>query len=93
MVTHSGAKTRTDNVRSLNVPKPVTVVAEHGMPAKLITRNTEMAVMQIQDVWIVQDEWWRKEIDRQYFALLMMDGEMRTIFHDRVEDSWYEQAY
>lgn len=93
MVTHSGAKTRTDNVRSLNVPKPVTVIAEHGMPAKLITRYTEVAVMQIQDVWIVQDEWWRKEIDRQYFALLMMDGEMRTIFHDRVEDAWYEQAY
>ncbi len=93
MVTYSGAKARTDNVRSLNVPKPVTVIAENGMPAKLITRTTEVAVMQIQDVWIVQDEWWRKEIDRQYFALLMMDGEMRTIFHDRMEDAWYEQAY
>ena len=93
MVTYSGAETRANNVRALNTPKPVTVIAEHGMPAKLITTTTEVAVMQIQDVWIVQDEWWRKEIDRQYFALLMMDGEIRTIFHDRVEDAWYEQAY
>lgn len=69
------------------------VIAEYGVPAKLITRKTEVAVMQIQDVWIVQDEWWRKEIDRQYFALLMVDGEFRTVFHDRVEDAWYEQAY
>lgn len=93
MVTYSGAETRTDNVRALNTPRPITVVAEHGMPAKLITRTAEVEVMQIQDVWIVQDEWWRKEIDRQYFALLMMDGEMRTIFHDRMEDAWFEQAY
>lgn len=93
MVTHSGTSARTDSVRALNTPRPIMVVAENGMPAKLITRTTEVAVMQIQDVWIVQDEWWRKEIDRQYFALLMMDGEMRTIFHDRMDDAWYEQAY
>ncbi len=93
MVSYSGAETRTDNVRALNTPKRITVIAEHGMPATIITKYTEVAVMQIQDVWIVQDEWWRKEIDRQYFALLMMDGEMRTIFHDRMEDAWFEQAY
>lgn len=93
MVTHSGATSRIDNIRTLNTPKPITVIAEHGMPAKLITKTTEESVMQIQDMWILQDEWWRQEIDRQYFALLMMDGEMRTIFHDRMEDAWYEQAY
>lgn len=93
MVAHSRTETRPDNVRSLNIPKPITVIAEHGMPAKVVTRTAEVAVMQIQDVWIVQDEWWRKEIDRQYFALLMMDGEIRTIFHDRMDDAWYEQAY
>ncbi len=93
MVSHSRAEARTNSVRALNTPKPVTVIAENGMPAKLVTRFTEVEVMQIQDVWIVQDEWWREEIDRQYFALLMMDGEMRTIFHDRMKDAWYEQAY
>lgn len=93
MVANSRAETRTDNVRALNTPKAITVVAEHGMPAMIVTPHTQVAVMQIQDVWIVQDEWWRKEIDRQYFALLMMDGEIRTIFHDRVDDAWYEQAY
>lgn len=93
MVAHTRAETRPDNIRALNTPKPITIVATHGVPAKLITRTTEVDVMQIQDVWIVQDEWWRKEIDRQYFALLMMDGELRTIFHDRIDDAWYEQAY
>lgn len=93
MVTHSGTQIRPDGIRALNEPKLITVVAEYGEPRRVITKRTDMEVMQIQDVWIVQDEWWRKEIDRQYFALLMMDGEFRTIFRDRVEDAWYEQAY
>lgn len=69
------------------------VIAENGLPLNLITRTTEVAVMEIRDIWIVQDEWWRTEIDRQYFALLMTDGELRTVFRDRIEDAWYEQAY
>lgn len=71
----------------------ITVIAEDNTPRRVITKRADVEVMQIQDVWIVQDEWWRKEIDRQYFALLMMDGEFRTIFHDRLGDAWYEQAY
>lgn len=93
MVTNTGTPIRTHDLRPLNTPIPVTVIAENGMPRKLVTAFAEADVMQIQDVWIVQEEWWRTEIDRQYFALLMMDGEMRTIFHDRIEDTWYEQAY
>lgn len=93
MVTNTGTPIRTDDLRQLNTPVPVTVIAENGMPRTLVTTFAESDVMQIQDVWIVQEEWWRTEIDRQYFALLMMDGEMRTIFHDRMEDTWYEQAY
>jgi len=69
------------------------VISEYGQPTMLVTPKTEERVMQIQDVWIVQDEWWRAEIDRQYFALLMVNGELRTVFHDRVEDAWYEQTY
>lgn len=93
MVANSRAETRADSLRALNNPKPLTVISEYGQPKMLVTPKSQEAVMQIQDVWIVQDEWWRKEIDRQYFALLTMDGELRTIFHDRVEDAWYEQAY
>lgn len=93
MVPNTGTQARADRVRALNTPRQITIVAENGVPAVIITPKTEEAVMQIQDVWIVQDEWWRKEIDRQYFALLMMNGELRTVFHDRVEDIWFEQAY
>lgn len=93
MVTNPGTSARVDSVRALNTPRKITIVAENGVPAVLITPKTEERVMQIQDVWVVQDEWWRHEIDRQYFALLMQNGELRTIFHDRIDDMWYEQAY
>lgn len=93
MVPDSGTTSRPDHLRALNRPKPVTVISEYGQPTMLVTPKTEEQVMQVQDVWIVQDEWWRAEIDRQYFALLMMNGELRTVFHDRVDDAWYEQTY
>ena len=47
----------------------------------------------MQDTWIVQDEWWRQEIDRQYYNLLLRSGTVRTVYHDRLTDTWYEQAY
>lgn len=93
MVTYTGTSARADSVRALNTPRKITIVAEYGMPRVIVTPKAEEAVLQIQDVWIVQDEWWRKEIDRQYFALLMMNGELRTVYHDRVDDQWYEQSY
>lgn len=93
MVPNTRTSSRVGDLRQLNTPIPVTVIAEDGMPRKLVTASGEVDVMQIEDVWIVQDEWWREEIDRQYIVLLMMNGDVRTVFLDRIENAWYEQAY
>jgi len=50
-------------------------------------------IEQIQDTWIIDDEWWRDPISRQYFLVLLEGGIVRTIFHDRTSDTWFAQHY
>lgn len=93
MVPHSRAQARPDQLRPLNEPAPVTVVAASGRPASLVINRQERQVERIQDTWIIEDEWWRQPIERQYYSLLLDDGTCRTVFHDRVADAWFLQDY
>ena len=93
MVPDSGAKTRPDHLRPLNAPIPVVVTARNHHPVSLVINRHTHLVERIQDTWIIEDEWWRHPIQRQYFALLLDDGTRRTVYHDRVSDTWFLQDY
>jgi hypothetical protein len=97
MVKNSGTSSRPRHLRALNEPRPVTVLTEHDLPVAILRENSRdaarHAVETVQDTWIVQDEWWRQEIDRQYYNLLLRNGTVCTVYHDRLTDTWYEQAY
>lgn len=94
MVTHPGTKTRPHQLRPLNQPVPVTVVTTpEGAPHALTINRQHHLVERLQDTWIIEDEWWRDPIQRQYFSLLLEDGTRRTIFHDRIANTWYLQDY
>ncbi|HYI24047.1 MAG TPA: hypothetical protein VD767_01440 [Thermomicrobiales bacterium] len=93
MVTHSGTTSRPDQLRPLNRPVPVTVIATGNRPAAIVVNRHTYQVERIQDTWIIEDEWWRQPITRQYFALLLDDGTRRTVFHDRTDNTWHLQDY
>ncbi len=94
MVSHTGKKTRPAQLRPLNQPVPLSVTPnDKGLPHELIINRHYYQVERIQDTWIIEDEWWRNPIQRQYFSLLLNDGSRRTIFHDRVANAWYLQDY
>jgi hypothetical protein len=93
MVTDSGTSTRPDQLRPLNPPRPITVEERNGMPVALISSNRRYRVDRIQNVWCIDDEWWREPITRRYFQIVLDTGALRTIYHDLVQDSWYEQGY
>jgi len=63
------------------------------MPVALISSNRRYRVDRIQDVWCIDDEWWREPITRRYFQIVLDTGVLHTIYHDLVQDSWYEQGY
>jgi hypothetical protein len=93
MVKNSGATSRPYHLRALNEPRPVTIIAKDDRPIALIDPHGQHEITQIQDTWIIEDEWWRQEINRQYYSLLLDNGTLRTVYHDRIADTWYEQTY
>lgn len=93
MVKDSGTTSCPHRLRALNEPRPVQIDARDETPIALIERGARHRVVQIQDTWIIQDEWWRQEIFRQYYELLLDNDTRRTVFHDRIAGRWYEQAY
>ncbi len=94
MVTHSRTSSRAHQLRPLNAPIPLTVTSTStGVPHALTINQQQHEVARIQDTWIIEDEWWRDPINRQYYSLLLTDGTRRTVFHDRLADTWYLQDY
>ncbi len=95
MVTSSGAETSIDRVRPLNLPRPVQVIVDEqsGLPCAIRERNRCRQIARVQDTWQVDDEWWREPISRRYVQVILRDGALRTLFHDRIADRWFEQTY
>jgi hypothetical protein len=85
-----------DRLRAFNVPKPIRVEADaRGRPLAVANRaNGLIPVAEIQDRWRVNDDWWRKEIHREYWLVILEGVGMLTIFHDLMEPArWYLQHY
>lgn len=49
-------------------------------------------VLQILDRWRIDDEWWRKEISRMYFQVVLEGGRILVLFHDLIEGGWFLQT-
>ena len=57
--------------------------------------ETWLAVSQIDDIWKINDEWWRgpdEEIERLYFSLTLENGQHVTVFHDLTRRVWRRQT-
>jgi hypothetical protein len=93
MVSHTGTSSRPDHLRPLNEPRPLRIQLENGRPVALIDHSKRHPIANIQDTWIIEDEWWRQPISRQYFSILLSNGQTRTIYHDRTTNTWFAQAY
>lgn len=49
-------------------------------------------MVQVQDCWRIDDEWWRETpIARLYYTVVLKGGLLLTIFHDLIENTWHEQ--
>lgn len=93
MVKNPGTTSRADQLRPLNRPRPVTVQVDCGVPVALIDGAATHRIERVQDRWHVDDEWWREPIRRRYYRVALDTGAIRTLYHDQVADSWFEQRY
>jgi len=64
-----------------------------GQPVVLVEGKRRRRVMRIQDMWQIDDEWWRDPISRRYYRLLLEDGVICTVYHDLIRGAWFSQSY
>ncbi|MDE0592028.1 MAG: hypothetical protein OSB68_02115 [Dehalococcoidia bacterium] len=61
----------------------------------LLSDGKWMLVADIDDIWKVNDEWWRgsnEEIARLYYVLRLENGQKLTIYLNLATNIWYRQA-
>ena len=84
MVTDAGTASGAGALRPLNQPRPARVEAEGGWPAAVWERGVRLPVDSVEDVWRIDDEWWREvSVARTYFEVLLEGGRRLTLFFDR----------
>ncbi len=93
MVQDPGAPSRAHQLRPMNQPRPLRVIVANGQPAAVVEGERRLLVVQIQDSWVIEDEWWRQPVSRRYFCLLLDGGIIRTVYHDLAADTWHAQEY
>ena len=90
----AGAPARAHRLRSLNAPARVELRAEAGQPRAVLRRARWCRVETVEDVWRVDDGWWRPSpVARTYFRVLLEGGLVLTLYRDDLEGTWWAQRY
>jgi len=104
MVAPARATLRADRLRTLNVPRSVSVeLNADGVPTKVWRskdnggghggqEETAAVVETILEMWRIDDEWWRQLISRRYFAVIFEGGARVVLFEDLVTSEWFIQT-
>jgi hypothetical protein len=81
-------------LRLLNEPARVELRLRDGLPAAVRERERWRAVERVEEVWRVEDGWWRERgVARTYFRLLFIDGHVATVYRDGASSDWWLQRY
>jgi hypothetical protein len=82
-----------ERLRPLNVPARVAVeLGEDGLPKHVAGwQGGKVAVEEILEVWLIDDEWWRTPVSRRYVEVVLEGGAHVVLFEDRATGEWFEQ--
>jgi hypothetical protein len=63
-----------------------------GRPVAVTLGGRRLRVLQVQDTWRIDDEWWRERpVSRVYFEVALEDGRTVTLYRDLFRESWWHQ--
>ena len=98
MVAPTRAPLRTDRLRAVNEPQPVTVDLDgSGAPAVVKASGgrtvgpSDGKIDTIGETWRIDDEWWRKTISRVYWEVILEGGKRVVLFQDLISTEWFMQ--
>lgn len=94
MVHHPRKTPGLSSLRPLNPPAPIEVEEnERQRPTSITLKGQRVKVASIDDLWEIDQEWWReKPIARIYYEVTLEDDRRVIIFRDQVTDKWYRQG-
>ena len=62
-------------------------------PISLRLHGRWFEVESVEDIWRIDDEWWREEaVSRMYYRCAVDGGMSVTLFHDLINGKWYRQS-
>ena len=93
MVAHPRTPLRSDRLRALNSPQPVTVelAADEPVAVWLPASPERSRIDAVLEVWQIDDEWWRRPIARRYVEAILAGGARVVFFQDLTTGSWFLQ--
>jgi hypothetical protein len=93
VVDNSKVTPSADSFRSLNPPIPVEVrESVRQLPVAVRLKGRWRRVVSIDDVWSIDEEWWRERpIVRMYYQVITADEIRVTVFRDMLDGAWYRQ--
>ena len=76
--------------RILEKPEELKVsVNMQGVPLTLVRDGEKQRITKVYEQWRVAEEWWGKEILRNYFRVKTNRGLVYDIYRDMPSDCWY----
>ena len=93
MVTSSRTPLRSDRLRAVNEPQPVTVGFDESgqMTVGRPDGRTVGKIEAILESWRIDDEWWRHMIARAYLEVILEGGRRLVLFQDLITGQWFVQ--
>jgi hypothetical protein len=94
MVTDTGKTLHADTLKPVNLPEPVAVDEDKAGKPLAVTIGRRLPVAAIDDIWRLDDEWWRaRALSRMYYAVILSNGRRLTLYRDLIDGRWYHQSY
>lgn len=79
-------------LRPLRVPSSAAVRTDGpGRPTAVRRSDRILEVVQIREVWRIDDEWWREPVSRLYFEVVLENGGRAILYRDLTDGGWYRQ--
>jgi hypothetical protein len=88
MVASSRTPLRTDRLRAVNTPKPVSLEWDESGALTVVKGGKVEAIL---ESWRIDDEWWRQTISRAYMEVMLEGGKRRVLFQDLITGQWFAQ--
>ena len=84
----------TNASKPLNMPETVFVEEGPSCLPTAVKLKQRHSIINIEDCWSIDDEWWRTEpVSRLYYAVMLDSGRRMILCKNLIDNNWYQQTY